>query len=66
MWGGYTWAESFWGQGPDASGDAEYFLNLCEAESFSLMPERIGSSLMDERLTESLMPARTSDRHCEG
>jgi hypothetical protein len=65
MWGAYAWAESFWAEARDSSGDVEFFLNLCDAESFSLMPELTSLSGMDERLSNSLMPSRTSDQHCE-
>lgn len=64
MFGAYYPAQSYPAEGPAAT--IEFVpLDLCNGDSYSLMPERDSVSLMPTRRSVTLMPHRDSTHFCE-
>lgn len=64
-WAAGSWADEAWEDGSWGPLLAADVLNICNAESFTLMPIRDSLTLMHSRGSYSTMPRRDSQRHCE-
>lgn len=67
MFGALPFGAGYFAQGPPGIAVLEPAipLDLCNADSYSLMPERTSEPLMASRTTYGLMPERTSGPFCE-
>jgi hypothetical protein len=67
MFGALQFGGGYFAQGPPGVAVLEptIRLDLCNADSYTLMPDRQSETLMGVRESNTLMPFRDSQRHCE-